>query len=391
MILRLGFVAVGVAALLIKRLPVWKKFVRRSYWLVWLIFSYASLAAAVIVGMSHGRPVYLSGFTILLIVLPIAPFRRRHSLLILFLSLATAGLAGILSFSSPVSWDEKYGVYNLLAAALISGIAIFSLDCIRKRDYEKGRLLRETNQNLENVGIALRSSNEELRKANDVKSDLLNLAAHDLKNPLQAIMVHTGVLKMQYPGDVRLVEKLDMIAHASDNMVRLINELLQTSSIDSGKIRMEVLEMDLEGVTGAVVFDLRFLAEQKDQEIVVNAGLSCRVKGDPILIKEILENLLGNAVKFSSAGSRIVVAVERREEYGYVHVRDEGPGLTAEDKARMFGRFQRLSPRPTGGESSTGLGLAIAKDLAEMQGGMILVDSEPEKGSTFSLRLPACD
>jgi len=115
------------------------------------------------------------------------------------------------------------------------------------------------------------------------------------------------------------------------------------------------------------------------------------VKGDTLRLKEILDNLVSNAVKFSPLDGVIDVRVESVEDRIRFEIRDSGSGLTPDDLTRIFGRFQRLSTQPTGGESSTGLGLHITKRLVELQHGIIRIESSPGAGSVFIVEFPATD
>jgi signal transduction histidine kinase len=133
-------------------------------------------------------------------------------------------------------------------------------------------------------------------------------------------------------------------------------------------------------------FANQMLSKEQKFELASEAG--CRVRGDPEWLKVIFDNLISNAVKFSPRQSSIAITVSCQGEKALVTVKDQGPGLTPEDKKKLFGKFQRLSARPTGGESSTGLGLSIAEQLVRKAGGRIWAASETGQGSTFYVELP---
>jgi signal transduction histidine kinase len=116
---------------------------------------------------------------------------------------------------------------------------------------------------------------------------------------------------------------------------------------------------------------------------------TCIVEGDEARLRDSIDNLVTNAIKYSPPGKPILIAVRRQNDQVTVSVTDEGPGLTPEDRSKLFRKFQRLSPQPTAGESSTGLGLSVTKEIIEMHGGTIRVESEPGKGSTFTIELPS--
>jgi signal transduction histidine kinase len=116
---------------------------------------------------------------------------------------------------------------------------------------------------------------------------------------------------------------------------------------------------------------------------------SCTVAIDPILMVQVLENLLSNAVKYSPPGKSIFIRVKKEASAVRLEVEDQGPGLSAEDQKKLFGKFARLSAKPTGGENSTGLGLSIVKKMVEAMNGQVWCESQPGRGATFILMLPA--
>ncbi|MGH7227200.1 MAG: sensor histidine kinase, partial [Gemmataceae bacterium] len=134
------------------------------------------------------------------------------------------------------------------------------------------------------------------------------------------------------------------------------------------------------------------LAVNKQQTIAVSAPPNTVTMCDTDRVREAIDNLISNAIKYSPIGGRISVVVSHKDSNIAVRVTDEGAGLSPEDLGRLFGRFQRLSAKPTAGESSTGLGLSIVKRIVDMHGGEITADSDgPGKGSTFTITLPATE
>lgn len=387
-ILRGGISVMGGIAIILRFIPYFKK---RSYPLVLALVAYAVLASAVIIAYTRANPIYMGGLSILFLLVPIMPLQRTHSLTLLALSLVViSGIGFVIPFSFQ-SWEQKYGLYNLLAAVGISVLAVLLLDNIRKRIFWRGQVIQQTNKELERTTKALSRTNKELRKANEIKSDLLGLAAHDLKNPLQAIIVHTEVLKMKLSHDDGSLVKLKRISRSSENMVNLINEILKTATIDNGKLQLNIVPVDLKELAERVAVFNRQMAERKEQEIHFYSSGKCVVQGDYRLLNEIMDNLVSNAVKYSPLDSSIKVwveGVEGDENVVFFRVRDDGPGFTPGDMKKIFSRFQRLSARPTGGESSTGLGLSIVKDLVRLHGGEIHIENKPEKGCLITVELP---
>lgn len=362
----------------------------KSYRLLFLVICYVQLSAAVILGLVAADPVYMGGYCILIMLLPMLPFLQKDLYLLLGLSVTIFAGLGFWAGMSFTSWEQKYGIYNWAAAIAISATGIYVLDSIRKKRYDKRCLLQIANQKLEKTTGELEQANEELQKANEVKSELLGLAAHDLKNPLQIIIGYTGLLQQKMKEDPYAYERLNIINRSSDKMLNLINALLAADSIDSGRIKMNITEVDVTQLAESVIESLHPLSSKKSQEITLKGETECIIQADHVLLQEVMDNLLNNADKFSPLGKPITIVVECIKEKKKVifKVKDEGPGLTREDKGQLFEKFSRLSAKPTGGESSTGLGLAIIRNLVEMHEGNISVESEPGKGSTFIVVLP---
>jgi signal transduction histidine kinase len=234
-----------------------------------------------------------------------------------------------------------------------------------------------------------RLKNIDLVEANRFKTELLSLAAHDLKNPLQSIMGFAQLIHGDDATPQHLVEFAAIIIHASKNMNRLIIDLLDTAAMEQGKLTVKKTAVDLTKLAENLVAQYQPQASQKNQAIRFHTAETYVVQTDADKMQRILENLISNAVKYSPEGKAIWVSVKDVGGNIQIAVRDEGQGLTEADKEKLFQKFQRLSATPTGGESSTGLGLAIAKQLIELLGGSIRCESAGKnQGATFILDLP---
>jgi ligand-binding sensor domain-containing protein/signal transduction histidine kinase len=227
------------------------------------------------------------------------------------------------------------------------------------------------------------------QQAGAVRTEMLQIAAHDLKNPLQLVLGHAEMAQLSLEHGKPVGEFVGHIHLAAERMLAIVTRLLDVSAVEAGKIALKLQLLDLGDVARHVVETSRAPAARKGQELHLSIEGELPVKVDEERTVEVLDNLVGNAIKYSPFFSKIQVVARRHEQRALVEVKDAGPGLSDEDKTRIFGRFQRLSAKPTGGEAATGLGLSIAKQLGEAMGGTLLAESEgPGKGSCFTLSLP---
>jgi signal transduction histidine kinase len=241
---------------------------------------------------------------------------------------------------------------------------------------------------LKNVELA--QANESLRKINELKTELLSIAAHDLRNPLNAIKGLADVIRQEVNDQKSVIESSDLIYRSSQRMLHLISELLQTAAIESGKLTLNYKKVNVNDLAELVTLSNKQYANQKGQNLILlkEQNVDCTVNADEGRLREAMDNLVSNAIKYSPLQKSIWITVKRIDNVVRFEVRDEGPGLTEDDRKKLFGKFQRLSARPTGDESSTGLGLSITKNLVEMQGGHIWAESEVGKGSVFIIEFP---
>ena len=237
----------------------------------------------------------------------------------------------------------------------------------------------------------LREKIEELEELNKLKSDFVGMAAHDLRNPLAVVEMYSAFL-LETPSSAfteKEVEFLERIRHQSTFMGNLINDLLDVSKIEAGRLELKKSRDDyLQFVRENVSLNAE-LARRKNISVTCRPGEgSLPLDFDRNKMEQVLNNLIGNAVKFTERDRSVAVTVEERGGFVRTSVADEGQGIPAEEIPHVFKEFHRASTRPTAGERSTGLGLAIARRIVEGHGGTIGVESEPGKGSTFIFTLP---
>lgn len=242
----------------------------------------------------------------------------------------------------------------------------------------------------------LTHSNKILQEAIDLKNKILSMAIHDLKNPLTSIIALSDLIYNDIDKDNSHRELLSTISTSADIMLALINDLLEAAKIDSGNISLSKELVDVNSIAETVINNNLQKAKNKNQEITFYPVLDLDYKlyADKNRLTQIFDNLLSNAIKFSPIGKPIVfkiIIAESRSKNGIfirVEIQDSGPGFSSEDKEKMFNRYQKLSAKPTAGESSTGLGLSIVKELVAMHNGRVWAESIPNQGATFFVELP---
>jgi signal transduction histidine kinase len=229
-------------------------------------------------------------------------------------------------------------------------------------------------------------------QASLLKSELLSIAAHDLKNPLSAIVGYAEMIMLEVPADSPAGDYAQKIHRTSDQMLQIITDLLESTTLDSGNLTLNLRRADLAALAALVIERNRPQAERKRQTLHFSADPDCVCNIDESRIQEIVDNLINNAIKYSPYAQPIWVSVTRTGAMVRLAIRDQGQGLTPEDQQMLFSKFARLSAKPTGGEGATGLGLAIVKLLVDLHGGSVWAESAgSHMGSTFIVELPAAD
>jgi signal transduction histidine kinase len=187
----------------------------------------------------------------------------------------------------------------------------------------------------------------------------------------------------------KIREQLGHIRSSATQLTGMVNDLVADAMMDALDITIRQEPVDIAAMLAEVVTANKALADRKRQAIHLVTPPVRWTSCDPDRLREAVDNLLSNAIKYSPTGGSIELSMSGDNEFTVILVKDEGAGLSQEDLGRLFGRFQRLSAKPTAGESSTGLGLSIVKRIVELHGGTIAAESPgPGRGSTFMIRLP---
>lgn len=232
---------------------------------------------------------------------------------------------------------------------------------------------------------------QELLELNKLKDKFLGIAAHDLRNPIGAIKGYLSILKAGHLGEVQESQKavMEKMNRGCEKMLALIDDLLDVSAIESGKLAIEVEKADLAEFLQEVHESSRLLGKTKSIEVELDLepGLP-EVTMDPRRIDQVIGNLVTNAIKYSYPGTTVTIRGRKSDEGVEISVIDQGQGIPSDELPTMFTEFGRTSVKPTADERSTGLGLAIVKRLVEAHKGRIRVESEVGKGSTFTFTIP---
>jgi signal transduction histidine kinase len=262
-------------------------------------------------------------------------------------------------------------------------------------DYDDLETLRTSllslTQELSNLTRELHKKNAELTKLNELKNRFLGMAAHDLRHPISAIASYSEFLSEELEGKLTDEQTafLSVIQSSSRFMSHIINNLLDVSAIESGNFILEVEIVDVPALIGKTVVLHKPAAEKKGIAIEVTTdGHIPNIVADPGKVEQVVSNLLSNGIKFSPSHTTIVVRIVTDADAVVVSVSDQGQGIPRKEQDKLFKPFSKTSVRPTAGERSSGLGLAIAKNIVTAHGGKMWLDSEQGKGSTFSFSLP---
>jgi len=228
-----------------------------------------------------------------------------------------------------------------------------------------------------------------LTKANEFKKLALSVVSHDLINPINSIMGFSSLLAHKEYDREKTTHYANLINEASEFMHSIVKDFMISAMNDFTEYTLNVTKFDIVMLVNSVIEHVKISIKRKQQKIYFHCSEKYLfIEADKNKIWEIVNNLLSNAVKYSPFEKQIVVNLQLQLESVLISVKDEGLGLTDEDKTKVFGKFQTLSSKPTNNESSTGLGLYIAKQFVDLHKGNIWVESEVGKGSTFFVSLP---
>jgi len=249
----------------------------------------------------------------------------------------------------------------------------------------QNKVISEQSEKIHTQYEELTTQHNQLQTLNNEKQQIIGVVSHDLKGPFNRIFALVQLLNMsghnlttdqqEYAG------KIQQVAVDGLNMVR---NLLDTRKVEDHMIEMELDRLNLDSFLFSFIKNYRSIAAKKKINIALDCPADLHIIVDRSFLNRIMDNLLSNAVKFSEPNTTVHVTVENGDDEARLSVKDEGPGISEEDHKKLYQKFQRLSAKPTAGESSTGLGLFIVKTLIEKMGGTIQCKSRLGEGAVFT-------
>ncbi len=274
-------------------------------------------------------------------------------------------------------WHFWLLAISFILGAVYAGIKL-RFRAIQARQKELEKLVEEKTSEI-------RNQNEELLDLNQEKNHLISIVAHDLRNPLTSSLTIANLLKTESSafGEEHR-ENISFLVNALERMSKLVNRILDIRVIESKKLDLKPEPTNVIHILREINAFYKDALQKKDIELHLDSDDdNYYIEVDRNYATQVFDNLVSNAIKFSPPHKRIHIRLTGQNGTVRTEVKDEGPGLTAEDKKKLFKRFQKLSAKPTGNEKSTGIGLSIVKKFVEAMDGKVWVESEPGKGSTF--------
>jgi signal transduction histidine kinase len=275
----------------------------------------------------------------------------------------------------------------LISLTLISLVVIAVM--YRKRNQQKEEIERQR-QSIELKKEQLERRNHHLVTLDEEKNNLIKILAHDLRTPINHVQGLAQILLLSNSGlkeEDRMI--IQRISDASVRLNKMITNILDIDSIENNRVKIFMDKVNLAPIIAQVAKSFEKQAARKELVVGLELKEEVTIEGDALFLIQILENLISNAIKFSGKGKEIRVSLKEQGDSAIISIKDQGPGLTEEDKTLLFKKFQRLSAKPTDGENSTGLGLSIVKKYVELMNGSVWCESEYGKGAEFLIKFKA--
>ncbi len=291
--------------------------------------------------------------------------------------------------------EERRRLNTILTASFTAlAICLVILFILYRRQQSLSRkltgqkaLLIEQKEEITATQEQIVQQNEALVKINQEKDNLIAIVAHDLRSPLNQIRAVLGLIKMENEKHSSL-ELIELANQSSEILSERVNKILDIEAINAGKVNVKTTKLEVAKVLDNLKQNVHSAAIQKRMNLKVDTSRELSCLADQNYLLQVLENLCTNAIKYSPENSEIFVSATGQDKNVLFAVKDQGPGIPETERANLFLPYSKTSNKPTGNESSTGLGLAIVKKYVEAMAGEVWVESEPNKGSVFYVKLP---
>lgn len=289
----------------------------------------------------------------------------------------------------PVEYNPE--MHTLWYITILPGLLLIVLFIAFVFEYIQSRaqkVLEEKNVLLESQKQTIEKQSDELSNLIEEKDYIIRILAHDLRNPLSNIksVVH---LMQSESDEERKKEYINIINQSSSSAHNLIDRVLEMDALGHDTFEIQLERINVSDVLTEAISSMAESARKKQTPINLrDTSTNSIVKADKTYLAQIFKNLISNAIKFSDEGKKIEAILSNNAERVQVKIVDEGPGIDPEEEDRLFKKFSKLSPRPTAGESSTGLGLALVKRYVELIDGRVRYESKQGVGATFVVELP---
>lgn len=270
-----------------------------------------------------------------------------------------------------------------IIVTIIISILIFAIMRSYWHELSNSKLLKSQKEEIE-------LSNTTLKELNHEKDQLMRIVAHDLRSPLNQV---EGLVKLISFDIDRLTneqkESINRIKHAVNHSKELLTKILSARSLDSAELKLKLEKVDLKGLISEVVKGYEIAANNKNIKVNVDTSVDSDFStiADINYAEQIVDNLLSNAIKFSPLEEKVDISLKKNNKKILLEIKDYGPGISEDDKPKLFGKYQKLSAQPTAGETSTGLGLSIVKKYVDVMNGKVWYENNNGKGSKFIVEL----
>lgn len=372
--LRILLPAVGMLILFLSRL---KAFDKIQQYLLSILAMYVAVAIGVIAGITGTDPTYIAGYVLVLCLIPMIPVEKRIALFILGSSIVAYIVCSSVVDTNLSPIRLRYSLNDIFVVCVVVFFFIWILDSNRYKNWKNQKIIAKD---------AINKVNE--AKADvEAKSRFLATMSHEIRTPMNGII---GMAELLQDTELKAKQQqyLDVISGSGKALLNIINDILDYSKMEAGKLELEVIDVDLKKLCHEVTAVFIPLAKNKNLDInlEIASNVPLFIKSDPTRLRQILLNLLGNAFKFTSEGNItfLVEVIEHPEKPVLVFsIKDTGIGMTEDQVDGLFASFAQADISTAREFGGTGLGLSISKSLAELMGGNIGVVSKKGEGSMF--------